>query len=396
MKSTTLGGICDRADGAIQTGPFGSQLHQSDYRSDGVPVIMPQDIVGNRISTEKIAYIDEAMARRLGRHLLSNGDIVFPRRGEINKRAIIGAEQEGYFCGTGCLKISVPPVEVLPQWLFYYLGMEHIVKWIESKAIGATMLNLNTGILRAVPIEYPSMGAQQRVVDCLSAYDELVATNQRRIQLLEKAAQLFYREWFVHLRFPGHESVPVREGVPEGWKVDRLDSAFTLQRGFDLPAAERVDGDTPIIASTGICGTHNVSKVAGPGVVTGRSGTLGEVHFIPGDFWPLNTTLWVKEFKQVTPVIAYFILKNLNLASLNAGASVPSLDRKTVHPIQIVIPSAQVQQAFDEIVNPIFAQMDQLTELNNALCGARDLLLPKLMSGQLDVSRISLPEEVAA
>jgi len=129
---------------------------------------MPQDIVGNRISNEKIAYIDEAMAHRLGRHLLAKGDIVFPRRGEISKCAIIDQEQEGYFCGTGCLKISIPPLEVLSQWLFYYLSLKHVVQWIEGKAVGATMLNLNTGILRSVPVDYPPISDQKRVVECLS------------------------------------------------------------------------------------------------------------------------------------------------------------------------------------------------------------------------------------
>ncbi len=291
----------------------------------------------------------------------------------------------------------LPDVAIDKGFLYYLLNSPNYRAQVRGSATGATVRHTAPTRICDCNILIPdTVAEQQQVAQVLSAYDDLIATNQRRIQLLEEAARLLYREWFVHLRFPGHESITLKDGVPGGWKVDRLDSAFTLQRGFDLPASERIEGDTPIIASTGICGTHNVSKVAGPGVVTGRSGTLGEVHFISGDFWPLNTTLWVKEFKQVTPVIAYFMLKNLNLASLNAGASVPSLDRKTVHPIQIVIPSAQVQKSFDEVIRPIFAQLDQLTELNNALRVARDTLLPKLMSGRLDVSNIALPDEVIA
>ena len=114
MKSTTLGEICDRTGGVIQTGPFGSQLHQSDYRPEGIAVVMPQDIVGNRISEEKIAYVDETMARQLGRHALAKGDIVFPRRGEINKRAIIQKEQVGFLINCGCYKA---------QGYYYYKPM---------------------------------------------------------------------------------------------------------------------------------------------------------------------------------------------------------------------------------------------------------------------------------
>lgn len=383
MKTATLGEICDRSEGCVQTGPFGSQVHQSDYKEEGVPVVMPQDIVNDRISTARIAYIDDALASKLGRHLLAEGDIVFPRRGEISKRAIVEASQVGYFCGTGCLKISIPPVEVLPRWLFYFLGQEQVVRWIEGKAVGTTMLNLNTGILRALPVKYPDIEVQTRIVDYLSAYDDLIETNRRRIALLEESARLLYREWFVKLRFPGHEESVRTDGVPNGWDFDRLDSALTLQRGFDLPNSARKPGEIPIYASSGINGFHDVAKVEGPGVVTGRSGTLGLVHYVPGDFWPLNTALWVKDFLRVTPVFAYFMLAEMNLAQYNSGASVPTLDRKVVHPVKVLIPPQDVMMQFGERIDPVFQQIECLQAANSRLASARDALLPKLMSGAL-------------
>lgn len=383
MKTATLGEICDRSEGCVQTGPFGSQVHQSDYKEEGVPVVMPQDIVNDRISTARIAYIDDALASKLGRHLLAEGDIVFPRRGEISKRAIVEASQVGYFCGTGCLKISIPPVEVLPRWLFYFLGQEHVVRWIEGKAVGATMLNLNTGILRALPVKYPDIEVQTRIVDCLSAYDDLIETNRRRITLLEESARLLYREWFINLRFPGHEESARTDGVPNGWDFDRLDSALTLQRGFDLPNSARKPGEIPIYASSGVNGFHDVAKVEGPGVVTGRSGTLGLVHYVPGDFWPLNTALWVKDFLRVTPVFAYFMLAEMNLAQYNSGASVPTLDRKVVHPVKVLIPPQDLMMQFGERIDPVFQQIECLQAANSRLTSARDALLPRLMSGAL-------------
>jgi type I restriction enzyme S subunit len=242
----------------------------------------------------------------------------------------------------------------------------------------------------------PELQEQRQIADVLSAYDDLIATNQRRIALLENAARRLYREWFVHLRFPGHESVPVKDGVPEGWRAAPLERALALQRGFDLPSGDRVAGDIPVYASTGINGFHNVAKVKGPGVVTGRSGTLGMVHYVSQDFWPLNTSLWVKEFRAVSPLIAYFILSDLHLEQLNSGASVPTLDRKVAHQLPILIPPAAVMDAFDMRVKPLFDQIHTLRANNETTARARDLLLPKLMSGQLDVSGIRLPEEMAA
>lgn len=396
MKKETLGQICDRTGGSIQTGPFGAQLHQTDYREEGVAVVMPQDIVDNRICDIKISKIEESLASKLGRYRLQKGDIIYPRRGDINKRAILEDSTSQYLCGTGCLKISIPSLELHPKWLYYFLGQPLVSKWIESKAVGTTMLNLNTSILRSLVVAYPEYGVQQSTASILSAYDDLITANQRRIQLLEESARLLYREWFVKLRFPGHETVSVTDGVPEGWSHEKLEAAFILQRGFDLPASDRLDGDIPVYASTGVTGFHNQAKVTGPGVVTGRSGTLGEVHFVYEDFWPLNTTLWVKEFKKTTPLIAYFMLGALDLAIYNSGASVPSLDRKTVHGIDIVIPASQVQRHFELAVIPMFDQIRAITQYNEKLRQARDLLLPKLMSGALDVSGIAVPKEAAA
>ena len=172
-------------------------------------------------------------------------------------------------------------------------------------------------------------------------------------------------------------------GLPAGWCYGFVQDGFVLQRGFDLPAANRVTGNTPIYASTGIIAYHNQPKVKGPGIVTGRSGTLGLVQYITGPFWPLNTTLWVKEFKAIPPLIAYFILKDLNLAQFNAGASVPTLDRKIVHSIRIVIPEAKVMADFCQRVCGMFELIETLRQQNTQLAQARDELLPKLMSGEL-------------
>jgi type I restriction enzyme, S subunit len=216
-------------------------------------------------------------------------------------------------------------------------------------------------------------------------HGSVIENNLRRMVLLEESAWLLYREWFVCLRFPGHEHTRIINGVPEGWERVPLEEALVLQRGFDLPKQDREEGIVPVYASTGQNGYHNKAKVKGPGVVTGRSGTLGVVHYIAGDFWPLNTTLWVKEFKRVSPIHACFLLQELKLAQYNGGVSVPTLDRKVVHRLPILIPHQRLVKLLDEYVGPIFAQLENLRVQNQKLKQARDLLLPKLMSGEIAV-----------
>ena len=141
----------------------------------------------------------------------------------------------------------------------------------------------------------------------------------------------------------------------------------------------------PIYGSTGILGYHDKAKASAPGVVTGRSGTLGEVQYVSDDYWPLNTALWVKEFKRVTPFFALFLLREMDLKQYNGGASVPTLDRKSVHRIEILIPSNLLLHSFDEFAVDVFAQIKNLNAQNQNLRTARDLLLPRLMSGEIAV-----------
>lgn len=294
------------------------------------------------------------------------------------------------------VKALIPRDGVDGRFLFYALAARaDAIRDLATEAAHGTK-KLEMDRLESVQIALPPLDQQRLVGDAAFCYDDLIATNQRRIALLEEAARLLYREWFVQLRFPGHDYVSVIDGVPLGWQRGSLEDALFLQRGFDLPNGDRLPGDVPVYASTGINGFHSEAKVKGPGVVTGRSGTLGQVHYVSDDYWPLNTALWVKEFRRVSPLMAYFMLSELNLAQFNSGASVPTLDRKTAHQAAVLIPPTSVIEQFDRIVQPMF---DQACALRTHICAtakARDLLLPKLMSGQLDVSRIPLPEEVAA
>ena len=229
------------------------------------------------------------------------------------------------------------------------------------------------------------MDQQERIADILSTYDDLIENNRRRMALLEESARLLYREWFVCLRFPGHEHTRAVDGVPEGWERVPLEEALVLQRGFDLPTQDRQEGTVPIYGSTGILGYHDKAKASAPGVVTGRSGTLGEVQYVAEDYWPLNTALWVKEFRRVTPLFALFLLREMDLKQYNGGASVPTLDRKSVHRVEVLIPSTLLLRSFDEFGADVFAQIKNLNTQNEKLRATRDLLLPRLMSGEITV-----------
>jgi len=148
------------------------------------------------------------------------------------------------------------------------------------------------------------------------------------------------------------------------WVDTTLGDVLTLQRGFDLPQADRKRGQYPVIASTGPVGTHDEAKVHGPGVVIGRSGSLGGGQFIDGDFWPLNTTLWVKDFKGNDRRFCYYLLKSLNLAQFNAGSGVPTLNRNHIHPLPLTVPTDTREQ---RAIAHILGTLDDKIELNRRM-----------------------------
>ena len=162
-----------------------------------------------------------------------------------------------------------------------------------------------------------------------------------------------------------NENLP---GVDSGrWREVTLGDVVTLQRGFDLPETERQIGPHPVIASTGPVGTHHTAAVKGPGVVIGRSGSLGGGQFIESDFWPLNTTLWVKDFHENDRRFCYYLLKSLNLADFNAGSGVPTLNRNHIHPLPVKVPGVPEQQAIAHILGSLDDKIKLNQRMNQTL-----------------------------
>lgn len=267
------------------------------------------------------------------------------------------------------------------RFISYFL---RTVNLSDQNSAGAVP-GINRNFVHALDVKVPNVPTQHRIVSILGAYDNLIANNLKRIALLEESARLLYKEWFVNLCFPSYERANIIDGVPKGWERAALEEALVLQRGYDLPVQARQWGEVPIYGSAGVNGHHNLAKAKGPGIVTGRSGTLGAVHYIAQDFWPLNTALWVREFKRVSPLYAFFLLKELKLEQYNGGASVPTLDRKAIHRLPILIPSQNQIELFDSYVGPMFEMIQKLRSSNERLRQACDLLLPKLVSGEIVV-----------
>ena len=347
---------------------------------------------GLKLKGEKEKYYIGEFPREF---LLSQGDLLVAMTDLTQNAPILGSPafipEDGRFLHNQRLGkiINLKTDKIAPSFLFYLLNTAPVRGQIKGSASGATVRHTSPSRIYDVSVELPPLPIQRRIADILSAYDELIENNQRRIKILESMARALYREWFVHFRFPGHESMPRVPSplgeIPHGWEAGRLDDLLVLQRGFDLPKAKRIEGSTPIYAATGVTGYHNEAKVLAPCVITGRSGTIGKVLYVQEDFWPLNTVLWVKEFPRSEPLYAYYLLSALDLKQFNSGAAVPTLNRNDIHGLDVLIPSRSLQQRFQEKAGAMLRQIRVLELKCENLRRTRDLLLPRLLSGQIDV-----------
>ena len=342
---------------------------------------MPQQLGDNEISEYGMAQINEQDRDRLIRHVMRVGDIVFSRRGDVTRRAYITGKEDGWLCGTGCLLLRLNHPQCDNRYLVRFLGLHETRSYLTQHAIGATMPNLNQRILASVPVVLPPRKHQERIIGVISAYDDLIENNRRRIQLLEQAARLLYKEWFVHLRFPGHEDVKIKDGVPEGWKKKPLGEVAPLNYGKSLKKDDRLPSSVPVYGSSGIVGTHNRAMVNGPTIIVGRKGNVGSVYWSSEDCFPIDTVYYVQS--ENCSLRLYYALRTVPFISTDVA--VPGLNRDFAHSRQILTPSSSHHRLFENTVGPFHQQIDILRRQNAKLERARDLLLPRLMNGEITI-----------
>lgn len=375
---------------------------------------MPKDLLEGKVSESSVARVGDEHVARLAHHRLEAGDVVYGRRGDIGRRALIREREAGWLCGTGCLRISVGNAELDSGFLFYYLGVPSVVSWIQGQAVGTTMANLNTAILRSIEVRYPPIDVQRRIAAVLSTYDDLIENNTRRIAILEEMARALYREWFVEFRFQGHEAtgmmkMKTKEGViPLGWGVGVLaDHARFIGRGI----APTYDEAGPSVVINQKCvrdgrldlGPARQQRKAVPpeklvhtGDVLVNStgvGTLGRVAQVLGEL-PTACTVdshvsIIRPAESVAPDffgLALLALEPFFEAQGVGATGQTELSRERIGKAPFILPPRGLQDGFARLVHPLRMETVVLRRKNDVLRRTRDFLLPKLVSGQIDVS----------
>lgn len=398
-KEVRLGDIAD-----VQTGPFGSQLHKSDYIAEGIPCIMPTNI-GPHLNfiVDGIAHVSEVDANRLSRHLTEIGDIIYARRGDIEKCAYVTTNEEKWLCGTGCLKIRCNN-EVNSRFIAYLLSTAECKKWITGNAVGTTMLNLSKGILSNLPLLVPSHEDQRRIASILSSLDRKIELNNKINADLEEMAQAIFKNWFVDFEpFKDGKFVDSELGmIPEGWKVGTLGditknkSAKVKERNDVKVLSPVTTGElvlseeyfTKQVFSSSIAKYKIVNKgdfAYNPARV--NIGSLGRNEF---DFDGCVSPVYVV-FSVLDGYENYFDLFRKtdffkdSVASLAIGGVRQSLSYDDLSSIEVIIPSENAVEEFNNLYNQMKKTIKANKLESSRLSSLRDTLLPRLMSGEIEV-----------
>jgi type I restriction enzyme S subunit len=386
-RRATLAAVCAAGGGDIRTGPFGSQLHAADYVDDGVPSVMPQNIGDNVIHLDGIARIGPADAHRLSRYLLAAGDIVYSRRGDVERRALVRGDQAGWLCGTGCLRIR-PGGAVDSAYLSYYLGHPAVRRWIVRHAVGATMLNLNSRILGEVPVVVPPVEVQSRIAGLLGNLDEQIAVNERIAGHLDQLSQALFQKIFA--------GAPGRRG--------RLADLCETQYGYTAGSTGRAVGprllrvkdinkqnwinwpDVPYCEiPPGLIARYQLSR---GDVVVARMADPGKSAIIEDDELAVFASYLVR-LKAASLPHAYFVwgflkskaFQNHVIAS-KSGSVQPTMNAKVITSAELTIPPAHLIRQYHDAVAPLRAQLQANRQETTTLTTLRDALLPELLSGR--------------
>ena len=248
---------------------------------------------------------------------------------------------------------------------------------------GAAQDNLSWEKLSTILFPAPPVAVQKKIADILSSFDDLIENNQKQIKLLEEAAQRLYKEWFVDLRFPGHENTPIVDGVPEGWTHAVVTDLLDIKYGKDHKSLP--DGDIPVYGSGGIMRKVNKILHSGESVLIPRKGSLNNILLVSGDFWTIDTMFFSIPKQENVAKYVYLFLCGVDMYAMNIGAAVPSMTVKILSGMKLLCPNAEILVQFEKVVDPYFSMIELLRKQIESLTEARDMLLPKLMNGEIEV-----------
>ena len=351
----------------------------------GMPLVTSKAIRGGKVFLDECYLISQKDFDKINkRSLVEKWDVLMTMIGTVGRLLLVKDTPHYAIKNIALFKIGN---ELKAKWLYYYLLMDSVQNYFEMIANGTSQHFIGLGHMRKLKIPNITQSSG-KIVEILSTYDTLIENNTKRIRLLEKMAENLYKEWFVRFRFPGHENVEMENGLPKGWKRGSLSDVCEFKRGKNITSSEMEEGNVPVI-SAGLepSGYHSCSNVRGVNVTMSSSGAnAGYIAIHYSDIWAADCS-YIKEATTDNIYYVYELLNNIRtvINNFQRGVAQPHVYPKDVNRIKLILPSKDLMRKANRRLEIMHKEIYNLQKQNSLLARQRDLLLPRLMSGKLEV-----------
>ncbi len=365
----------------------------SDQFGYGFPFLSYKDVFNNYYTPEKLNTLVNSTEKDRQKCSVKRGDVFLTRTSEttdeLGMSCVALKDYENATFNGFTKRLRPLTEEIVPEYAAYFFRSSYFRAQCQSLASLITRASLNDGMIRRFKIRFPKeKKCQEKIGKILLTYDSLIENNTKRIRILEKMAENLYKEWFVRFRFPGHENVKMVNGLPNGWKKGALSDVCEFKRGKNITSSEMKDGTIPVI-SAGITpsGFHSHANVYGISVTMSSSGAnAGYIAVHYSDIWAADCS-YIEEASTPYIYYVYELLNNIRsiINYFQRGAAQPHVYPRDINRIKMIIPSEDIRKKANEKIGVIHCQINNLQRQNSLLARQRDLLLPRLMSGKLEV-----------
>ena len=408
-----------------QTGPFGSQLHEEDYVSEGTPIVTVEHLGDINFTHQNLPFVSEADTKRLSKYILTEGDIVFSRVGSIDRNVYVDKNHEGWMFSGRCIRVRADKNKVNPRYLSYYFKQNSFKKMMMNLAVGATMPSLNTKIMNSIELDLLPRENQDKIANILSAIDNKIQINNQINQELEDMAKTLYDYWFVQFDFPDQNGNPYKSSggkmvynpelkreIPEGWGVEKLGKLIELERGVTYAKSDIVEKTTNdaigVLRATNITGNVmdlndlvylTKDKINNKQIIkqnetlivmsSGSKEHLGKnaINYYEevigfGAFCskivPKKYSTYINTFLQSSEFKGYLLKQSM-------GTNINNLTNSDILDCRIILPNEEILDKFENMVEKNIKLISNNYIQNQQLTQLRDWLLPMLMNGQVKV-----------
>ena len=389
MSKYKLGEVCEFINGGAWS--------DKEYVLSGIPVLKVSNCKKSGFTLDEIDYLPEESRDKYSKNELKLGDVIIATVGShpnlkesaAGRSCVVNGSVEGFFLNQNAVCIRTTNPEIVDQKYLGYLAASFPFQhYIQMRGRGAAnQMRIAIGSIKEYEHSFPDIRTQQRIARIISAYDELIENNQKQIKLLEEAAQRLYKEWFIDLHFPGHETTPIVDGVPQGWAVGTLGDIAEFKRGKMITKKQATEGDVPVVAGgKEPAYMHDKANTKAPVITVSASGNAGFTKMYYQNVWASDCSfLDITASENMYFSYLYLLYRQDDIYSMQKGSCQQHITAKEINAMKTLIPPEDVLASFTMVISGFFSKISVLEKQVRNATQARNRLLPKLMSGEIEV-----------